>query len=67
MSDASESDLREKEGRIRHLKTDAILKAFDSIMRAQDIRYAPITLAVTAIGTGGALFDAAIAFLKWIG
>ena len=67
MSDATDYDLREQEARIRQLQNDALLKALDSVKRAQDIRYAPATLVVTGIGAGAALFGAAIALLKWLG
>ncbi len=60
-------DTREQEARIRQLQADAILKAFDTIKRAQDIRYAPITLVATSVGATAALFGAAIALLKWLG
>jgi hypothetical protein len=67
MNETPEPDLREQEARIRQLQYDAILKAFDTIKRAQDIRYAPITLVMTGLGAGAALFGAAIALLKWVG
>lgn len=60
-------DIREQEARIRQLQADATLKAFDTIKRAQDIRYAPITLVVTSVGATAALFGAAVALLKWLG
>ena len=65
MSDATNYDLREQEARIRQLQNDAMLKALDSVKRAQDIRYALATLVVT--GAGAALFGAAVALLKWLG
>ena len=49
------------------MQTDAILNGMEILKRAQDIRFAPYTLALTGIGTGAALFGAAIALLKWIG
>ena len=67
MSDATDFDIREQEARIRQLQADAILKAFDTIKRAQDIRYAPVTLVATSVGATAALFGAAIALLKWLG
>ena len=67
MSDTADYDIREQEARIRQLQADAALKAFDTIKRAQDIRYAPITLVVTSVGATAALFGAAVALLKWLG
>lgn len=67
MSDTADHDIREQEARIRQLQADATLKAFDTIKRAQDIRYAPITLVVTSVGATAALFGAAVALLKWLG
>ncbi len=65
-SAATDHDLREQEARIRQLQADAILKAFDTVKRAQDIRYAPFTLVATSVGATAALFGAAIALLKWV-
>ena len=67
MSDTAGYDIREQEARIRQLQSDATLKAFDTIKRAQDIRCAPITPVVTSVGATAALFGAAIALLKWLG
>ncbi len=67
MSGTADYDIREQEARIRQLQVDATLKAFDTVKRAQDIRYAPITLVVTSVGATAALFGAAIALLKWLG
>ena len=67
MSDAAECDLREQDARIRRLQADVILNAFDTIKRAQDVRYAPITLVATSVGATAALFGAAVALLKWLG
>ncbi len=67
MSGTADYDIREQEARIRQLQADATLKAFDTVKRAQDIRYAPITLVVTSVGATAALFGAAIALLKWLG
>ncbi len=67
MSDAAECDLREQDARIRQLQADVILNAFDTIKRAQDVRYAPITLVATSVGATAALFGAAVALLKWLG
>ncbi len=67
MSGTADYDVREQEARIRQLQADATLKAFDTVKRAQNIRYAPITLVVTSVGATAALFGAAIALLKWLG
>jgi hypothetical protein len=67
MSGSADQDLREQEARIRQLQMDAMLKAFDTIKRAQDIRYAPVALVATGAGAAAALFGAAIALLKWLG
>ncbi len=67
MSDTADYDIREQEARIRQLQADAILKAFDTIKRAQDIRYARVTLVATSVGATAALFGAAIALFKWLG
>ena len=67
MSDTADYNIREQEARMRQLQADATLKAFDIIKRAQDIRYAPITLVVTSVGATAVLFGAAIALLKWLG
>jgi hypothetical protein len=49
------------------LQVEAMLMAFDTIKRAQDIRFAPITLVATSVGATAALFGAAVALLKWLG
>jgi hypothetical protein len=67
MSDTTELTLREQEARIQLLQNDAILKALESVKRAQDIRYAPYTLIATGVGATAALFGAALAMIKWIG
>jgi hypothetical protein len=67
MSDSMDLDLREQEARIRQIENDAILKAWEAVKRAQDFRFAPVTLLATGLGAGAALFGAAIALLKWIG
>jgi len=67
MSGSEEQDLREQDARIRQLQAEATLMAFDTIKRAQDVRYAPITLVATSVGATAALFGAAIALLKWLG
>ena len=38
MSDRTDHDIREQEARVRQLQADEILKAFDIVKRAQDIR-----------------------------
>jgi hypothetical protein len=69
--DESDGDMRravrEQEARIRQLQTDAVLKGYESLKRAQDIKLAPMTLLATGVGATAALFGAAIALLKWIG
>ena len=50
-------------GRARQLQADAILNAFDTVTRAQDIRYAPVTLVATSVGATAASFGATIALL----
>ena len=67
MSGSADRDLREQEARIRQLQVEAMLMAFDTIKRAQDIRFAPITLVATSVGATAALFGAAVALLKWLG
>jgi hypothetical protein len=67
MSDTTELTLREQEARIQLLQNDAILKALESVKRAQDIRYPPYTLIATGVGATAALFGAALAMIKWIG
>ncbi len=67
MSDVTDASLREQEARIRQLQADAMLKALDSVKRAQDIRFGPLTVLATSIGATAALFGAAIALLKWVG
>ncbi len=67
VSESTDHDIREQEARIRQLQTDATLKAFDTIKRAQEIRYAPVALVATSVGATAALFGAAVALLKWVG
>jgi hypothetical protein len=67
MSGSADRDLREQAARIRQLQVEAMLMAFDTIKRAQDIRFAPITLVATSVGATAALFGAAVALLKWLG
>ena len=38
----------------------------DLVKRLQEIRFAPISLFLTAVGSVAALFGAAIALVKWI-
>jgi len=64
MSDATDEEYN---ARINQMQADIILKSMDILKRDQDIRFAPFTLVFTGIGTGAALFGAAIALLKWIG
>jgi hypothetical protein len=64
MSDATDEAYN---ARIRQMQAHIILKGMDILKRDQDIGFAPFTLVFTGIGTGAALFGAAIAFLKWIG
>jgi len=64
MSDATDEEYT---ARIRQMEADTMLIVMDTIKRSQDIRFAPYTLALTGVGTGAALFGAAIALLKWIG
>jgi hypothetical protein len=67
MSDFTDLSVREQEARIRQLQADAMLKALDSVKRAQDIRFGPLTLLASSVAATAALFGAAIAFLKWVG
>ena len=42
MREFTDLSLREQEARIRQLQADAMLKALDSVKRAQDIRFGPL-------------------------
>lgn len=64
MGEASDYDIREQEARVWRLQADAILKAFDSIEHAQDIRYGPLTVVATSVCAVAAAFGAAIALLN---
>ncbi|MCG7357093.1 hypothetical protein MHL39_10630 [Roseomonas mucosa] len=61
------ADIAEQQARIAQLQADAMLKLMDVVKRDQDFRFAPVTIVVTSVGAGAALFGAAIALLKWIG
>lgn len=67
MSDCTEADAVEQQVRIHRLQNDAILKEWESLRKAQEIRFTPITFIVTVFGAVAALFVAATAFAKFLG
>jgi hypothetical protein len=59
--------IEERRARIEQLQADVTLKLLDSIKRAQDIRYAPLTMLITGAGAAAALMAAGVALVKWVG
>lgn len=66
VSDYTEADAMEQQARIHQLSNDAILKEWEAVRKAQEIRLTPISLIITSVGTVAAIFGAAAALLKWL-
>ncbi len=66
MSEYTEADMLEQQARILQLQKDAILKEWEAVRKAQEIRLTPVTLVITSVGTVAAIFGAAAALLKWL-
>jgi hypothetical protein len=60
-------EFAERSARIQQLQADAMLKLFDVLKRGQDIRFAPLTMALTGAGAAAALIGATVALVKLLG
>ena len=64
MSDYTEADRIEQLARIHQLLNDAILKKCEALGKASEIPLVPLAMIVASLGTGAAIFVAAVALLK---